>query len=45
LRDDADIDRVAAAQLGALQGGILPTKGRRDTKLLEALESMLDYIG
>lgn len=45
LRPDADPDHLALAVLAALQGGLLLTKTRRDTRGLEvALDVVLDRI-
>jgi TetR/AcrR family transcriptional repressor of nem operon len=45
LRKDADPDRLATALLAAVQGGLLLTQIRRNTKPLEAaVDGMLDYI-
>jgi TetR/AcrR family transcriptional repressor of nem operon len=45
LREDADPDRLATALLAAVQGGLLLTQIRRNTKPLEAaVDAMLDYI-
>jgi TetR/AcrR family transcriptional repressor of nem operon len=45
LRPDADPDRLAAALLAALQGGMLLTQTRRDTQPLESvLGAMLAHI-
>ncbi|HEY3676835.1 MAG TPA: TetR/AcrR family transcriptional regulator [Candidatus Tumulicola sp.] len=45
LRKDADPDRLATALLAAVQGGLLLTQIRRNTKPLEsAIDAMLDYI-
>ena len=45
LRKDADPDRLATALLAGVQGGLLLTQIRRNTKPLEAaLDAMLDHI-
>jgi TetR/AcrR family transcriptional repressor of nem operon len=45
LRKDTDPDRLAAALLAAVQGGLLLTQIRRNTKPLEAaIDTMLDHI-
>jgi AcrR family transcriptional regulator len=45
LRRDADPNRLATGLLAAVQGGLLLTQIRRDTKPLEAaVDAMLDYI-
>jgi TetR/AcrR family transcriptional regulator, transcriptional repressor for nem operon len=45
LRKDADPDRLATALLAAVQGGLLLTQIRRNTKPLEAaVDAMLDHI-
>jgi TetR/AcrR family transcriptional regulator, transcriptional repressor for nem operon len=45
LRADADPDRLATALLAAVQGGLLLTQIRRNTKPLEAaMDTMLDHI-
>jgi TetR/AcrR family transcriptional regulator, transcriptional repressor for nem operon len=45
LRKDADPNRLATALLAAVQGGLLLTQIRRNTKPLEAaLDEMLDHI-
>jgi TetR/AcrR family transcriptional regulator, transcriptional repressor for nem operon len=45
LRKDADPDRLATALLVAVQGGLLLTQIRRNTKPLEAaVDAMLDHI-
>lgn len=45
LRKDADPDRLATALLAAVQGGLLLTQIRRNTKPLEAaLDATLDHI-
>lgn len=45
LRKDADPDRLATALLAAVQGGLLLTQIRRNTKPLEAaLDTMIDHI-
>jgi TetR/AcrR family transcriptional repressor of nem operon len=45
LRKDADPDRLAAALLAAVQGGLLLTQIRRNTKPLEAaVDAMLDHL-
>jgi TetR/AcrR family transcriptional repressor of nem operon len=45
LRKDADPDRLATALLAAVQGGLLLTQLRRNTKPLEsAVDAMLDHI-
>jgi TetR/AcrR family transcriptional repressor of nem operon len=45
LRRDADPDRLATALLAAVQGGLLLTQIRRNTKPLEAaVDAMLDHI-
>jgi hypothetical protein len=41
----ADADRLATALLAAVQGGLLLTQVRRNTKPLEAaIDAMLDHI-
>jgi AcrR family transcriptional regulator len=45
LRPEADPDQLALATLAALQGGLLLTQTRRDTRALEAgLDTMLAHI-
>ena len=45
VRKDADPDRLATALLAAVQGGLLLTQIRRNTKPLEAaVDAMLDHI-
>lgn len=45
LRADADPDRLATALLAAIQGGLLLTQIRRNTKPLQAaMDTMLDHI-
>jgi TetR/AcrR family transcriptional regulator, transcriptional repressor for nem operon len=45
FRKNADPDRLATALLAAVQGGLLLTQIRRNTKPLEAaVDAMLDYI-
>lgn len=45
LRKDTDPDRLATALLAAVQGGLLLTQIRRNTKPLEAaVDTMLDHI-
>jgi TetR/AcrR family transcriptional regulator, transcriptional repressor for nem operon len=45
LRKDADPDRLATALLAAVQGGLLLTQIRRNTRPLEAaVDAMLDHI-
>jgi TetR/AcrR family transcriptional regulator, transcriptional repressor for nem operon len=45
LRKDADPDRLATALLAAVQGGLLLTQIRRNTKPLEAaIDAMLDHV-
>jgi TetR/AcrR family transcriptional regulator, transcriptional repressor for nem operon len=45
LRADADPDRLATALLAAVQGGLLLTQIRRNTKPLQAaIDTMLDHI-
>ncbi len=45
FRKDVDPDRLATALLAAVQGGLLLTQIRRNTKPLEAaLDAMLEYI-
>ncbi len=45
LRKDANPDRLATALLAAVQGGLLLTQIRRNTKPLEAaVDAMLDHI-
>jgi AcrR family transcriptional regulator len=45
LRAEADPEQLALATLAALQGGLLLTQVRRDTRALEAaLDAMLDHI-
>lgn len=45
LRKDADPARLALALLAAVQGGLLLSKARRDTKALEAaLDAMIDHV-
>lgn len=45
LRPEVDPDVLALATLAALQGGLLLTQIRRDTRALEAaLDTMLDHI-
>jgi TetR/AcrR family transcriptional regulator, transcriptional repressor for nem operon len=45
LRKDADPNRLATALLAAVQGGLLLTQIRRNTKPLEAaVDAMLDHI-
>ena len=45
LRSDVDPDRLATALLAAVQGGLLLTQARRNTRPLEAaVDTMLDHI-
>jgi TetR/AcrR family transcriptional regulator, transcriptional repressor for nem operon len=45
LRPDADLDSLALGMLAAVQGGLLLSQVRRDTKPLEAaVDTMIDHI-